>query len=61
MVRAGFSGNGHATSARFAEQSDAPGGTEMLAVDGCAGLFSQENVAGDDDLLAGGRPSAQPP
>ena len=59
VMRAGLAGNGHAALLGLAQQADAAGGAYMLAVDGRASEFGEEDVALHDHFLAHGGPAAQ--
>jgi hypothetical protein len=59
VMGAGLAGDGNASLAGFAEQADAVGGGDVLAVDVGAGHFGEADVAGDDEVFAGGGPAAQ--
>ena len=59
MVRAGFAGDRHASLPGGAEQIDASGGAQMLAMHVRAGRLGQQDVPGDDHVFARRRPSAQ--
>src|SRR5436190_421266 len=59
MMWASFAGNSNAFLFRVANQFNTAGGTEMLAMNVCAGQFRQPDISLNDQLFAKRRPSSQ--
>ena len=59
MMRADLTADLNATSLRLAQNPDAAGGTDMLAMNVMVTEFRQEDVAHDDCLLASAWPARQ--
>src|SRR5437879_3809488 len=59
MVRTGFPGDRHTPLLCFADEPNAPGCAEMLAMDMTACHFGKKDVAGDDHFFASRGPSVQ--